>query len=178
MEDVTSYSMGNMNTPKHMAYVLLGSNINPEQNIPKAVSLLEGQVSILQASSIWESASADCCYPDYLNLAVLVSTPLYVNQLKEQVLRPVEAEMGRVRTEDKNASRTIDIDIIIFDGVLIDQELWRYVHLAVPVGELLPDFTSGEGETLQQAARRLAQSNPIQLRDDISIKLHVSNRQE
>ena len=96
----------------HQACLLLGSNIEPEQNLPIAVRLLQERLSILRVSSVWESASADCCYPDYLNLAVLVSTSLDAEQLKKQVLRPLEAQMGRVRTEDKNASRTIDFDII------------------------------------------------------------------
>ena len=105
-----------MNATLHQACLLLGSNIQPDVNIPQAVDLLKDKVTILTVSSIWESASVDCCYPDFLNLAVRISTPLGAAELKEQVLRPLEAQMGRVRTEDKNASRTIDIDIILFDG--------------------------------------------------------------
>src|SRR4030065_419488 len=107
-----------MSTLTHQACLLLGSNIEPEQNIPRAVSLLQERLTILQVSSVWESASVDCCYPDFLNLALLVTTSLDAKQLKEQVLRPLEAQMGRVRTVDKNTSRPIDFDIIIFDGEL------------------------------------------------------------
>jgi len=160
-----------MRTEQHKVCLLLGSNIEPAKNIPKAVNLLREKLTLLKASSVWESASIDCCYPDYLNLALLVSTHLDAKQLKEQVLRPLEAQMGRVRTEDKNASRTIDLDVILFDGEVLDQDIWQHVHQAVPVGELFPGLLSEAGESLKDVARRLAQFTPIQLRDDISISL-------
>ena len=149
--------------------MLLGSNIEPENNIPKAMDLLKQKVTILRVSSVWESASMDCCYPDFLNLAVLVSTPLEAKQLKEQVLRPLEAQMGRVRTEDKNASRPIDFDIVLFDGESYDPELWQHVHRAMPVSEIFPDYRSAEGDQLSDTAKILAHSTPISIRHDISL---------
>jgi len=155
----------------HQACLLLGSNIEPEQNIPRAVNLLQEKLTILQHSSVWESASVDCCYPDYLNLALVVSTQMDAMELKEQQLRPLEACMGRVRTEDINASRQIDFDIILFDGELQDPDLWQLVHLAVPVAEIFPEFRHDTGEMLKDIAARLAQSTPIQIRKDIHISL-------
>ena len=160
-----------MSVKLHQACVLLGSNIEPEVNIPRAVDLLQEKVTILKLSSVWESASVNCCYPDFLNLAASVSTSYGVDELKMQVLRPLEARMGRVRTEDKDASRTIDIDIILFDGNVIDLDLWLYVHRAAPVAELFPDTVSDSGERLNDTARRLAQATPIQVRRDIAISL-------
>jgi 2-amino-4-hydroxy-6-hydroxymethyldihydropteridine diphosphokinase len=157
-----------MGTHYHQVCLLLGSNIEPDKNIPKAMNLLKEQVTILRVSSVWESASADCCYPDYLNLAVMVSTPLEADPLKEQVLRPLETQMGRVRTEDKNASRPIDFDIIIFDGALVDPALWQHVHRAMPVSEIFPEYHSPEGKQLSETAKSLAQSTPISIRQDIS----------
>ncbi len=165
-----------MSAKLHQACLLLGSNIEPELNLPRAVDLLREQVTILRLSSTWESASVDCCYPDYLNMAVLVTTSLDADSLKDHVLRPLEAHMGRVRTEDRNASRPIDIDIILFDSRLLDQDVWRFAHRAVPVAELVPGLHSDTGETLEAIARRLAQTTPIQLRPDIKIALPTSSR--
>jgi 2-amino-4-hydroxy-6-hydroxymethyldihydropteridine diphosphokinase len=158
-----------MRNIKHQTCLLLGSNIEPEVNIPQAVSLLQEKLTILRVSSVWQSASVDCCYPDYLNLAVLVSTDLDAEQLKEQVLRPLETRMGRVRTEDRNASRTIDIDIILFDGQVIDPGLWQHVHQAMPVSEIYPGCRDELGRILKETARSLAMSTPIQLRQDVAI---------
>jgi 2-amino-4-hydroxy-6-hydroxymethyldihydropteridine diphosphokinase len=160
-----------MSTDIHQACLLLGSNIEPEKNIPQAVSLLQVHLTILKASDIWESASVDCCYPDYLNMALSVLTPMDATQLKTRVLRPLEAQMGRVRTEDKNASRPIDFDIILFDGALLDSDLWQHAHRAVPVAELFPDYLSEGGDSLKDVATRLAQTTPVQIRKDISISL-------
>ena len=171
MADAIWYSGTGMSTVIHQACLLIGSNIEPEQNIPRAVVLLRENLTILQVSSIWESASVDCCYPDYLNMALSVSTSLDAKQLKEQMLRPLEAQMGRVRTEDKNASRPIDFDIILFDGVLLDPALWQHAHRAIPVAELFPDYHSKDGDSLKDVAMRLAQSTPVQMRKDISISL-------
>ncbi len=160
-----------MSAALHHTCLLLGSNIEPEINIPRAVDLLQEKVTILKLSSIWESASAYCCYPDFLNMAASVSTGLSAAELKRQILRPLEAQMGRVRTEDKNASRTIDIDIIMFDEKVMDPDLWTHVHRAAPVAELFPNTVSESGERLKDTARRLAAVTPIQARPDISITL-------
>ncbi len=160
-----------MNAHRHQACLLLGSNIEPELNLPRAMDLLQEQVLVIRISSVWESAAVDCCYPDYLNMAALVATSLDARVLKEQVLRPLEARMGRVRTEDKNASRPMDVDIVVFDGAVLDPELWKHAHRAVPVSELVPYLLSPTGERLEAVAGRLARSIPIQLRKDISIVL-------
>lgn len=169
MEAGTWYKSMRMRKSSHTVCLLLGSNIDAERNIPKAVKLLRECVNVIRASSTWESASVACCYPDYLNLALLVESPFDTEELKEQVLRPLEARMGRVRTEDKNASRPIDIDIILFDGQVLDPDLWQHVHRALPVSELFPNYASPAGEALKDVATRLAQTTPIQLRKDISL---------
>jgi 2-amino-4-hydroxy-6-hydroxymethyldihydropteridine diphosphokinase len=160
-----------MRTLIHQACLLLGSNIEAENNIKNALTLLKEKLTILRVSSVWESASVDCCYPDFLNLAVLVSTTLEADQLKQQVLRPLEAQMGRVRTEDKNASRPIDLDIILYDEELLDPDLWQHVHRATPVSEIFPEYRSADGVSLSETAQNLAQSTPISIRNDISLKL-------
>ncbi len=154
---------------EHQACLLLGSNIQPEANLSRAIALLENQVRILKISSVWETTSVGSGGPNFLNAALLAATSLEAAALKEKVLRPLEARLGRVRSADKNAPRTIDLDIILFDSRLLDPSLWQHAHRAVPVAELLPGYRSEEGETLQQAAARLAQTTFIRLRSDVSL---------
>jgi 2-amino-4-hydroxy-6-hydroxymethyldihydropteridine diphosphokinase len=135
---------------------LVGSNIQAEENLRLALQRLQERVMILRTSSVWKTAAVGSDGPDFLNLAVLVATPLTAAELKIQVLRPLEAGIGRVRTADKNAARPIDLDIIVFDGVTLDRTLWEHAHRAVPVADLLPELRSSRGETLQQAAQRLS----------------------
>jgi 2-amino-4-hydroxy-6-hydroxymethyldihydropteridine diphosphokinase len=158
----------------HQACILLGSNIEPMVNIPRAVELLGEELTVLRTSSVWESESVEYGYPNYLNLAVLVSSSLGLDELKNQILHPLESRMGRVRTEDKNAARTIDLDIILFDGMVIDDTLWQHAHQAVPVAELFPDLLSPTGESLRAVADQLARSTPITLRKDVIIQLPLN----
>ena len=145
------------------ACLLLGSNVNPEKNLPEALRLLQGRMVLKKSSSVWKSPAVGSSGPDFLNAALLMETGFSANQLKEEIIRPLEAELGRVRTEDKNAPRTIDIDLIIYDRQLIDISLWQMAHIAVPVAELLPDFRSESGARLEDVAYRLKDNAAIRL---------------
>jgi len=159
-----------MKQAMHRVCLLLGSNIEPEKNLPLAVNLLKKQLTILQTSSVWESKAVGSDGANILNAALLVSTSLEAEILKEQVLHPLEAQLGRVRTRDKNAPRTIDLDILLFDQQLLDLNLWQYAYRAVPIAEVLPDYQSETGEYLKDAALRLAHTTPIWVRKDVSIE--------
>jgi 2-amino-4-hydroxy-6-hydroxymethyldihydropteridine diphosphokinase len=161
-----------MTGEQHQVCLLLGSNIRAEQNLPLAVDLLQQEVTILQISSIWETPSVGASGPNFLNAALLASTPLETEQFKLRVLRPLEARMGRVRSGDKNAARTIDLDIILFDGRLMDASLWQLAHRAVPVAEIFPDLESAQGEKLKETAARLSLAAPIRLRSDVPLQPH------
>ena len=158
-----------MNQAEHCVCLLLGSNIEPEKNMPRSIYLLQKHLTVLQTSSVWESQAVGCeNSPNVLNAAVLALTPLSAASLKEQVIRPLEAQLGRVRTQDKNSPRTMDMDLILFDQELQDALLWKYAYRAVPVSEILPEYQSEAGETLRNAAACLASITPIWIRTDVS----------
>lgn len=122
------------------AIILLGSNIEPIKNIPFALEMIKARVTVILTSSIWESKAVGSDGPNFLNVAVLVHTTKDPENLKWNVLRSIEKELGRTRGIDKNAPRTIDLDIILFNEVLLDEDLWKFGHIALPVAELLPDL--------------------------------------
>ena len=156
-----------MTVQEHQVCLLLGSNIQPEKNLAMGVDLLRSQVKIVRASSVWETSSVGSSGPNFLNMALLVSTALDAALFKGKVIRPLETQLGRVRSADKNAPRTIDIDIILFDNQLLDPNLWRFAHRAVPVAEILPDFQSEQGDLLKETASRLTKTTQIRLRPDL-----------
>jgi 2-amino-4-hydroxy-6-hydroxymethyldihydropteridine diphosphokinase len=154
----------------HEVCLLLGSNIQPEKNLPLAVSFLRQYLQFRRVSSVWETAAVGAGGPNFLNAALLATTSLDAQALKEQVLRPLETQLGRVRTADKFAPRPIDLDIILWDGLMMEPDLWALVHLAVPIAEILPGYRSVSlDETLEEAADRLAQANPVKLRPDVRL---------
>lgn len=124
----------------HEAYLSLGSNIDPERNLPEAIRLLSRHGQVKAVSSAWQSHAVGSSGPDFLNACILLLTPLPAGKLVKQVLRPIEAEMGRVRGPDKNAPRTIDIDLILFDDDPHDEDFWTSAFVIVPLAELLPNY--------------------------------------
>ena len=163
-----------MTAQEHQVCLLLGSNLQPGKNLALSVDLLSTKVKIVRGSSVWETPAVGSAGPDFLNLALLVTTSQDVGMLKEKVIRPLEMQLGRVRSADKNAPRTIDIDIILFDHQLLDPNLWRFAHRAVPVVEVLPDLRSDRGDILKDIASRLAKTTSIRLRPDLLITHYLN----
>jgi 7,8-dihydro-6-hydroxymethylpterin-pyrophosphokinase len=102
----------------------------------------------------------------------MIQTRLTPNLLKSIILRRIEVQLGRVRTYHKNAPRTIDLDILIYDEQLMDPKVWTYAFVAVPLAELLPDYTNPiSGETLRAAAERLAKESSVKIRPEIVLHM-------
>ncbi|MCC7117426.1 MAG: 2-amino-4-hydroxy-6-hydroxymethyldihydropteridine diphosphokinase [Anaerolineales bacterium] len=124
----------------HRAYLNCGSNIEPQLNLPKALDLLRQAGEVVSISKVWESPSVGFDGPNFLNLCVLFLTDLQPAELKEKVIRPIESKLGRIRNAEKNAPRTLDIDLVLFDDKPIQIKYWEYAFVAAPLADLLPDF--------------------------------------
>jgi 2-amino-4-hydroxy-6-hydroxymethyldihydropteridine diphosphokinase len=147
----------------HIAFIGLGSNIEPETNLPRAVEELRQQLQILCTSSAWEAPALGTNGPDFLNAVVKIETTHSVDQLKSRILRTIESKLGRVRTANKNAPRTIDLDILIFDEVILDAHIWVYAHLAVPLAECDP-------ERRDPSSKRMLSDISIHLQKEANIR--------
>jgi 2-amino-4-hydroxy-6-hydroxymethyldihydropteridine diphosphokinase len=153
---------------EHRVYIGIGSNINPQKNIPLALDLLRGAVKILAVSTAWQNPAIGSDGPDFINAAVLIETAIPPAELKNGILRQIESQLGRVRTPYRNAPRPIDLDILMVDGVVQDEAVWKRPHLAVPLSELVPDYPHpGTGETLVAIAKQLANPTRMYPRPDI-----------
>ena len=160
---------GQSNQKPFLALIGIGSNIDPEINLQSALDRLSEQVSIQQLASIWQTPAVGSDGPDYLNSAVLIESFLSLNHLKTHLLSVIEHDLGRLRSDDKSADRTIDLDILMYDGSCLDDDLWSQAHVAVPAAEIFPCCSNPlSGETLTQAARRLVSGKKFQKRIDLS----------
>lgn len=120
------------------AILLLGSNIEPESNIMKALQILGQKTKIIKVSSIYHTKAVGSDGPDFLNQAVSIETDLDKDDIKNKLILFIEINLGRVRTEDKYAPRTIDVDLILYNSDILDQNVWKYKFAALPVSELNP----------------------------------------
>jgi 2-amino-4-hydroxy-6-hydroxymethyldihydropteridine diphosphokinase len=164
----------------HRAYLLLGSNIEPERNLPAACRLLAGQGRIERTSQVWESPPADgSAQANYLNAAVLLKTSHSADALRRKVLPEIEVALGRVRDpRDKYAARTIDIDIALFDRDVMEvagahipnPDILKRVFIAVPLAEIDPDYTHPEtGRTLADISAACTGNIALRLRSDVRL---------
>lgn len=107
-------------------YIGIGSNIEPEVNIYRALSLLKNYLTITNISPVFitHPIGVKERQPDFFNCVIetTLKQKLTPWELKYNILRNIETELKRVRTEDKYAPRTIDLDILIFEDIIVDTE--------------------------------------------------------
>jgi 2-amino-4-hydroxy-6-hydroxymethyldihydropteridine diphosphokinase len=151
------------------AYISLGSNINPEHYLPRAAAAVTRLGRITGVSNVYESeAVGPAGQPRFLNAVVRVEVPLSRDELRRR-LREIEADLGRVRTQDAYAPRTIDLDLVAL-GEFVDPEVSRRAYLAVTLAEVDPDLPTGVGsETAASAADRLRVRAELRPRPDVDL---------
>ena len=137
----------------HFAVIALGSNLaTPVRQVRAALSALEAhpQIQIEKTSSLYVTAPVGYDdQPDFVNAVCSVRTSLDGVSLLA-VLNRIEADFGRERTF-RNAPRTLDLDIIDFDGISSDDPHLTLPHprahersfVMKPLAEILPDFVLG-----------------------------------
>jgi len=153
------------------AIILIGSNIEPEKNFKKCIELLSNLAVIKKASNVWKTEAIGSDGPDFLNAAVQIYTPLDAESIRSSIINPIEIELKRIRTADKNAPRTIDLDLIVFNGKILDEDIWNKLFVALPVSEILPDLKTDSGEKhLSGIAAELKSSAKAELVEDFQIQ--------
>jgi len=155
--------------PTVEAVILAGSNLDKERCLPESIRRLRRlpDITVREVSTCYESASVggpdDA--PDFFNAAVLVTTTLDPESLRD-VLHGVEDYLGRVRSDDPNAPRTADLDIIYYGDLVKDFDGWAIpdpeaesnAHIAVPAAEVAPRRVHPvSGRTTVEIAEALAE---------------------
>jgi 2-amino-4-hydroxy-6-hydroxymethyldihydropteridine diphosphokinase len=168
--------------PANRAYLSLGSNIEPEQNLPAAVRALATFGRVLAVSRVWESApfeSEGKSGKNFLNSAVLLETDLSPAEIYDQAIAQVERQLGRQRDpHDKNAPRTIDVDLSLFNHDVFelaghripDPDILKRPFVAVPLAELDPDYVHPtEQRRLADIAARWTSNSGLLPRPDVTL---------
>jgi 2-amino-4-hydroxy-6-hydroxymethyldihydropteridine diphosphokinase len=144
------------------AYIAVGANIDPHRNIMDALDILSTQISIHAVSTFYRTAPVNRPeQSDFLNGVVAVDTDVGALALKKRILRPLEKKMGRTRSSDRYAARTLDLDLILYgetvvtneELVLPDPDIRLRVFVAQPLFEVAPDARLPDtGEALAKLA--------------------------
>ncbi len=147
MEEASSHTV--------LAVVALGSNIEPRaerlERALRALAELPG-TRLVRASSALDNVGVDVppefAHLRFLNQVAAFETSLEVHDFARR-MHAVEDAQGRVRTGVRNAPRTIDLDLIAFGGLVLDEPDLTLPHprarerpfVTGPLHEILPDFT-------------------------------------
>jgi 2-amino-4-hydroxy-6-hydroxymethyldihydropteridine diphosphokinase len=110
-----------------LCFISLGSNINREHNISSALEVLQYKFGELTYSSIYESASVGFSGEAFLNLVISFYSdhePLHI----ALQLKSIETDHHRVRTEEKFSSRTLDLDLLLYDQQIISNNTLNIPH--------------------------------------------------
>jgi dihydroneopterin aldolase/2-amino-4-hydroxy-6-hydroxymethyldihydropteridine diphosphokinase len=148
------------------AFIGVGSNIAPEESIREALRRLAQSVRLVSISTFYkEPAIGRPEDPDFYNGVVAIDTDLPPAKLKWAVLRPIEAALGRSRSTDKYAPRTIDLDLLLYGNSVIssdeltlpDPDILTRAFIAVPLYEIAPTLVlPGSGVPIREIAERFA----------------------
>ena len=114
----------------------IGSNIQAETNISKMLEILKMHVEVLKVSAMIKTKPVGIKdQPDYTNGAVKIRTSID-NENLNQLLKKIEDQLGRDRTVPKFGPRCIDLDIITWNGEIVDKDYYSRDFLQKSVDEL------------------------------------------
>ncbi len=151
------------------AFLALGSNLgHREAHLADSLHAIAAipLTEITGKSSLYQSRAwgAPDPQPDYLNAVVSVSTALSPDDL-HQFTAAIETKQGRQRNGEKNAARTLDIDVLLYAGIVMHTNALTIPHprmherafVLLPLLEIAPDLViPGNGSVRQLFDQLLA----------------------
>ncbi len=114
----------------NVAFLCLGGNMGDRlANLTRTKELIkEERLNILAQSNIYETqAWGTENSPDYYNQCIKIATELDAETLMKLLLT-IEQKLGRIRNENKNEARTVDVDMLLFNGDVINSDLLIVPH--------------------------------------------------
>ena len=148
-------------------YVGLGSNEGDREGYLvaalEALSRIDAVV-VLRCSPLFDSAPVGPPQPRYLNAVVALACDLEPQRLLA-ILKQIERDLGRERSAARWGPRPIDLDILLWDGLVVADPNLQVPHLELhkrrfalePLSEVAPEVLHPVlGETVQHLLRHLS----------------------
>ena len=124
-------------------YVSIGSNVRPSHNVRSCLRSLEATFGDLTVSSVYRTRAVGFEGEDFLNLAVGFDTGMEIHAVAAR-LREIETAHHRIRNTHKFSPRTLDLDLLLYDDVVLEEEglsiprdeITRYAFVLRPLAEI------------------------------------------
>ena len=143
----------------HIIFIALGSNLGDRsKNLETAIAAMNPVMQLVTCSSVYETPPWGYLdQPKFLNQVVQAETDLSPVGLLDH-LKGIENQLGRIDTF-RNGPRTIDLDILFYDNLVIDSPRLKIPHprlagrafVLLPLAQLAPDLRHPvDGRTIQE----------------------------
>ncbi len=128
-------------------YISLGSNIDRERHTRAGVKALRDAFGELILSSVYESEAVGFDGDAFYNMVIACDTDLEVHAAN-RVLSDIEDAHGRDRSGPRFSSRTLDLDLLLYDDLILDEnglrlprdEILKNAFVLWPLAEIAPDL--------------------------------------
>jgi len=128
-------------------YISLGSNIDREALTRAGVAALRQRFGELRLSRVYESEAVGFEGENFYNMVIALQTDEDVHQVA-QALRQIEDDHGRDRSGPRFSSRTLDLDLLLYDELQLDEEnlqiprheILQRAFVLWPLAEIAPDL--------------------------------------
>ena len=157
-------------------YLGLGSNVDVDRNLALGAHALRSAYGELRVSPVYRSAPVGFDGEDFLNLVVELQTAESPQQIHDRIER-IHDLAGRVRSSNAFISRTLDIDLLLYDDLVLADGKLRlpradvldYSFVLRPLAELAPQLRHPvTGKTMREHwALFDAESHPLEPADVI-----------
>ena len=138
------------------AYLSLGSNLDAEAHLRDAVAALRARFGEVRVSRAYRFPAVGFAGGDFLNAAAAIDSDLDPFALNDW-LHALEDAHGRDRSGPRYGDRTLDIDIVFYDALVLDgpghlrlpRDELRHAFVLKPLADVAPDFVDPvSGRTL------------------------------
>ena len=128
------------------AYVSIGSNVEPESNVRRAVAALRARFGEVQLSPVYQTPAEGFVGPDFYNLVAAFATDETPSAVAA-TLSTIEQQQGRVRHGDGLHGRTLDLDLLLYDDLVLTgagltlprEDILRYAFVLKPLADITPE---------------------------------------
>jgi 2-amino-4-hydroxy-6-hydroxymethyldihydropteridine diphosphokinase len=128
-------------------YISLGSNIERERHTRAGIEALRKRFGPLRLSSVYESEAVGFEGDAFYNMVIGCEVSEDVHRIN-RALAEIEDAHGRDRSGPRFSSRTLDLDLLLYDDLVLDQkglklpreEILKNAFVLWPLAELAPDL--------------------------------------
>ena len=127
-------------------YISLGSNIDRDQNTRAGIRALRERFGELELSSVYESEAVGFEGDAFYNMVIACEVDEDVHSVN-RALAEIEDAHGRDRSGPRFSSRTLDLDLLLYDDLVLDEkglrlpreEILKNAFVLWPLAEIAPE---------------------------------------